>query len=56
MLPVEALIEKFPSKSVVAPVVVPFTTILAPGSGFPSSSWTDPEIWALAAKPKNANR
>tara|TARA_B110000971_G_scaffold216852_1_gene252615 strand:- start:529 stop:645 length:117 start_codon:yes stop_codon:yes gene_type:complete len=38
VLPVEALIEKFPSKSVVATVVVPLITMLAPGSGFPSSS------------------
>ena len=38
-----AVIEKRPSRSVVSPVLVPFTTILAPGTG-PSLSETTPVI------------
>lgn len=42
--PSSALIEKLPSKSVVTPVEVPSTTIVAPGKGIPSLSETTPII------------
>ena len=42
--PVFASIEKFPSKSDVVPLSLPSTTIVTPGIGFDSSSWTVPEI------------
>ena len=40
-------IENSPSKSVVVPMVVPFTSTVAPGSGFPFSSSTFPLIGAI---------
>jgi hypothetical protein len=42
--PALASIEKFPSKSDVVPLSLPSTTIVTPGIGFESSSWTVPDI------------
>ena len=40
-----ALMEYFPSKSVVVPVFVPLITTLTPGKGTPDSSDIIPEIF-----------
>ena len=54
----EASIEKFPSKSVEVPVLVPLITTLTPGSGTPAGSTTDPlrDCCAVTNEPTKNNK
>jgi len=56
ILPSFALIENFPSKSVITPSPDELFTIEAPGSGIPFSSTTEPEKMFWADKEKEMSK